>query len=175
MNRRYFDAAIAGVLTLLVIAHMLQSALGVDRTMSIITALGLAVVVLFVGAFGLEMRVRSRRPQWPLALVVAGCFAMLITTAATMWPLKAAFAWSRPKLEQLAQRVRDDGPIASPTRIGPFVIERAELKPSGVVCLWTGLDPAGDTGFAQWPDRDVPLSLWSQLDLADDWHFVSED
>jgi len=175
MNRRHLEIALVVVLAVSAIAHACHSALGGERIFVVVSAVGLAIVVAFAGAVMLELRLRAGRRLWPIGLALAGCFAMLVATAATNWPLQATFAYSRPQLDRLAAQVRAGDSFAVPAQVGPFTIRRAEHAPEDVVCLWTDLGGNGNVGFAHCPPRTQVRNLWSQIDLTDQWCFVAED
>ena len=103
------------------------------------------------------------------------CLAIVISVAATHWPLRVAYALSRGALDAVSLRVRAGERIAVPLRAGLFMIRRAEISHDGFACLWTDLHPTGYTGFMLCGPRKAPGRLWSQINLDDRWQFVSED
>lgn len=176
ITRSLIGPPLSLVLPLTAVVHAVYSATGGERVMVVLTAIALGLATAFAGASLIDARRRAKRRFGFAAATTFGSLALLISTATTDWPLRVAYAYSRPQLEQLAQRVRDRGAIDRATSIGPFTIRRAELSSSGVVCLWTDYARHGNNvGFARWPDKDVPLNLWSQIDLSDEWHYVAED
>jgi hypothetical protein len=103
------------------------------------------------------------------------CLSIIISVAATHWPLRVTYVLSRDAFDSLAQRVRAGEHIATPVRAGFFTVRRAELSHHGIVCLWTYPHPAGSTGFVQCRRDYVPFNLWSLIRLDDRWQFISED
>ncbi len=120
-----------------------------------------------------------------LALVVAAaCVALMISVAATRWPLRLAFLASRSDFNAVSARLEAGFLMTKPERVGRFLIRKAELR-DGRPCLWIDIDPAGFDGFVRNPRRaadgsyqglpNSQLNLWWDVQLDDDWAFISED
>lgn len=110
-------------------------------------------------------------------LTATACFAFLLTTALTQWPLSLAFRLSHPALERLAGRVAA-GEKPPAQWAGVFFVRQTEINRSGVVCLWLDLDPAGYTGFVHCPADSVDgkfAPLWSKRSMDAHWQIVTED
>jgi hypothetical protein len=112
---------------------------------------------------------------WPALSGAAVALAVVATVIATAWPLRLAYALSRPALQRLAVAVQAGQRPPADVRAGLFVIKQAELSRQGVVCLWTDLDPVGRTGFVQCRADSLPENRWSSIQLDEQWHLVSED
>src|SRR5205807_2528160 len=97
------------------------------------------------------------------------------SVAFSQWPLRVSYALSRPSFDALAKHVRAGDPIYVPRRAGLFAIRKAEISYSGVICLWTTVNPGGNTGFVQCGPDHIPLNLWSSISLDNQWQFISED
>src|SRR2546427_2353374 len=85
-------------------------------------------------------------PVMGLSLI---CACIMISAVTTDWPLRAAYAASRRSLDALESKIRAGEQLRMPRRAGFFTIRKAEVYYNGIVCLWTGPDPAGNTGFVR--------------------------
>ena len=118
------------------------------------------------------MKSASRR-----AAFIAGSvsLALIASVMATAWPLRLSYLLSRPSLQRLGMAIdagqRPNGPI----RVGLFVVKRAEVSRQGRVCLWTELEPDGNTGFIRCGVHGLPANLWSSIRLDEQWYLVAED
>ena len=149
------------------------------------------VIVAFVGfglclaaTFTIPRRPDGRRDRRFVTLAVASLL-VIASVAATSWPLRVAFAYSRSNFETLTRRLESGEHVAGPIRVGAYHVERAELD-AGRACLWTDTNPAGRAGFVRNPGpRSKPakgplltngaFNLWSYTGLDRDWAFISED
>jgi hypothetical protein len=112
------------------------------------------------------------RKSWQLVgIYLAVCLSVWMTD----WPLRIAFALSRPTLERAAQELKVGKPVPSPRFIGLFYIWRAELNGKGQPCFWTALDSTGPAGFVLAPFGDPHYNLWSKVTLSNDWYLIKED
>lgn len=98
------------------------------------------------------------------------------------WPLKIAYAFSRPAFNQVAEQVMVGEIPTTPRRIGWFRIEGVEapsFAANGIdrqgLRLWTGLHTNGNTGFVQASPGNLKFNLWSHFKLDDTWQFIAED
>jgi hypothetical protein len=130
------------------------------------------IIVAFVAV---GSRRSARQHLRPALIGPVLSLTVIISVAATNWPLRTTYAFSRNAFDTIAERLRAGEPITSPIRAGLFSIEQAELSRDGVVCLWTELQPGGNTGFVQCRRDHVPFNLWSIVRLDDRWQFISED
>ncbi len=112
------------------------------------------------------------RPAFTAAILALAVAASVIVTA---WPLRLSYLLSRPTLERLAMTVQAGEPPDGPVRVGLFVIKRTEVSRQGLVCLWTELDPKGNTGFVRCGANGLPANLWSSIQLDEQWNLVAED
>jgi hypothetical protein len=117
----------------------------------------------------------KRRSLWPPLTTASLALVGAISVVTTDWPLHLSFALTRPAFQRLAERVRAGQQTDAPVRIGLFVIKQTEVSRQGTVCLWTQLDPSGNTGFVQCGANSVPLNLWSRIQLDEQWNLVAED
>jgi hypothetical protein len=116
-----------------------------------------------------------------LWLASLGC---IISVPATLWPVRLAFASSRPDFERVAARIDSGQHVKMPQNVGGYTIIGAELR-NGRPCLWTSTDPRGFEGFVRNPVGGVNrklgrypntvFNLWSYTRLDLDWAFISED
>ena len=100
---------------------------------------------------------------------------LLVSIAATNWPLRIAYAASSSSFNRVAQQIRSGQTISTPCMIGLFRISNAELHYNDTICFWTDCDPSGKTGFVQCGPDNPPFHLWSHTTLSDSWQFISED
>ena len=100
---------------------------------------------------------------------------VLVSIAATNWPLRIAYAVSSSSLDRAAQQIRNGQTITTPCMVGVFRIANAELHYNNTICLWTDCDPSGKTGFVQCGPDNPPFNLWSHTRLSNSWQFISED
>jgi hypothetical protein len=101
---------------------------------------------------------------------------LIVSVPWTQWPLRVAFAISRPALADLAQQLAAGEYPGFPCRAGAFLILRGETD-QGRPCLWTDTNPSGRTGFVK-RTATVPnnaFNLWSDVELDADWRLISED
>lgn len=175
MKRQYIDAALISLLGLLAFAGVLHSAIGGEQTTVMLGAILLSGPAHIVSCLLVGYRRYTKRPVLPVLLASVLCVSVIISVAATHWPLRVAYALSRDSFDTLAQRVRAGELVAMPVSAGFFTIERAELSYHGIVCLWTHPHPSGSTGFVQCRRDHVPFNLWSLIRLDERWQYISED
>ena len=107
-------------------------------------------------------------------LVYIAAIAILIIVAWTHFPFRLTFSFSKQALQILASRIRAGEHVSFPTRAGLFTVQHGGQRSDGSVYLWTNPHPSGPEGFvSQYNGRSY--NLWSELRLADDWHFICED
>ena len=116
---------------------------------------------------------RSARARWTNAVVGLICGAVFVSVSTTQWPLRLAYALSRPSLDAVAFSLKSGAKYSQPTRAGVFSIEKAEIR-NGQICLWTDIDT---TGFIRRPlnNSSSNFNSWSSLTLDDQWRYISED
>ncbi|MEO1591700.1 MAG: hypothetical protein AAFU71_10460 [Cyanobacteria bacterium J06632_22] len=120
----------------------------------------------------------QRRFRRPATVAIA----LILSIMVFHWPLRLAYAFSRPAFNQIAAQVTAGETIATPQRVGWFWIEEIALPEhlfsyaeDGIVCLWTGVHPFGNTGFVQTTSDNLPFNLWTHLKLDNTWQFIAED
>jgi hypothetical protein len=175
MKRHHIDAALMSLLGLMALAAVLISATGGELVSVVLLAIVLSAAVIIISSLLIGYRRHTQRRILPVLAAPILSLAVIISVAATHWPLHIAYAWSRESFDTIAQRVRSGEHVATPLRAGLFTVQRAELSYHGIVCLWTHPDPAGSTGFVQCRRDYVPFNLWSIVRLDDRWQFISED
>jgi len=175
MKRHRIDAALISLLCLMALAGVLVSATGGEQVSVVLLAIVLSAAVIIIGSLLVGYRRHTQRRVLPALVTAILSLVLIISVAATHWPLRVAYAWSRESFDVVAQSVRSGEHITTPLRAGLFTIQRAELSHHGIVCLWTHPHPAGSTGFVQCRRDYVPFNLWSIVRLDDRWQFISED
>ena len=163
------------LLGLLAVAEVLHSATGGEPVGVVLLAIVLSAAAIIVGSLLVGYRRRTRRRPMPALAALILSLAVIISVAATHWPLRVTYALSRASFDRVAQRLRNRERITTPLRAGFFTIQRAELSHHDIVCLWTRPQPGGSTGFIQCRHNYVPFNLWSMVRLHDRWQFISED
>ncbi|MEM9907740.1 MAG: hypothetical protein AAF921_22240 [Cyanobacteria bacterium P01_D01_bin.44] len=133
------------------------------------------LIVALMVAPALKSRKHFRR-QTAVSLI------MVVSIVLFNWPLRIAYAFSRPAFDQVAEQVMIGETIETPRRIGWFRIERIDAPgpaANGIdyqgLRLWTGVHPNGNTGFVQASPDNLQFNLWSHFRLDETWQFIAED
>ncbi|NER78633.1 MAG: hypothetical protein F6K42_03465 [Leptolyngbya sp. SIO1D8] len=141
--------------------------------------LAAAFLMVFIVAL---MVVPVLKSQTRFRRQVAVSLIMVISIILFNWPLRVAYAFSRPAFDQVAEQAMAGETIETPRRIGWFRIERIDASgcPANgmdyeVLCLWTNVHPHGNTGFVQASPDNLHFNLWSHFRLDETWQFISED
>ncbi|MEM1242475.1 MAG: hypothetical protein AAGI45_21810 [Cyanobacteria bacterium P01_H01_bin.26] len=107
---------------------------------------------------------------------------MVVSIVVFHWPLRIAYAFSRPDFDRVAEQVAAGEKIEAPQRIGWFQIKRIDapgFAANGIdyqgLRLWTDLHPSGKTGFVQSSPDNLQFNLWSHFKLDETWQFIAED
>jgi hypothetical protein len=174
MKRQRIDALLLGLCAILGCGTIWFSATGGEPTVVLLATVPFCFLNMIIAsalAYGRSLRTCAR------SVLLGPCVAVLVILSVTAanWPLRVSYALNRPAFDQLAKRVRAGEDMTMPRSVGLFKIRRAEVYHNGVTCLWTGLDPAGYTGFVQCGPDHVPFNLWSIVRLDHEWQFISED
>lgn len=140
-----------------------------------ISALFLAALPIVVTSVLIGFTIKKNRRPAPIVALMLVYWMFFGSVAATNWPFRLMFILSRPSIERAANLVQVGNPPKTPFRVGLFRIEKAELKSKGVVCLWTDPDPGGDKGFIRHQGENVPLNLFTCINLDGRWKYVEED
>jgi hypothetical protein len=157
MKHQYTEILLLTCIGLLPLAAIFQSATGGEWTGIALLAVALAGGIAVASGLLAGYRRSTQRAALSTWLVVPLVSAViLLSVAATDWPLRAGYTLSRDSLDAAAQRVGGGESPAMPLRCGTFSIQQAEVSRRGVVCLWTNLEPSGYTGFVQCPPDHVP-------------------
>jgi len=115
--------------------------------------------------------------------LMAGVWASLgVSMLFTQWPLRTAYFFSRPAMEEAVAVLKAGKPLPLPRRVGWFTIRGTEVvKTNGqvVVCLWTEPNPSWRHGFVLFPftaSKDADVSLSFPVQAWDDrWKLVLDD
>lgn len=110
------------------------------------------------------------------AVVAVACIACMTSVFLTNWPLRAAFAVSKPALERLARETEAGEHLEFPRFAGTFLIREAGLTHRGTVFLRTSCIPAGPDEFARCSAdaTEGQFNVWRQIDLGE-WQLIFED
>ena len=103
MKRDRTDAALMSMLGLLAIAGILYSATGGEWFSVWLLALVLIVAVLIIGPVFVWHRRCTRRAVLPAFIAPMVCLSIIVSVAATQWPLRATYALSRDALDAVAE------------------------------------------------------------------------
>ena len=113
---------------------------------------------------------------------VAVSLIMVVSIIAFNWPLRVAYAFSRPAFDRAAEQVMAGETIETPRHIGWFRIKRIDAPgpaANGIdyhgLRLWTGVHPHGNIGFVQASPDNLQFNLWSHFKLDETWQFIAED
>jgi hypothetical protein len=174
MKRHRIDATLVALCCLLALAAVLVSATGGEKVAVVLLAIVLGLAIIIVGSLLIGYRRHTQRRTLPAFIAPVLALGIIASVAATHWPLRVSYSVSRGAFDSIAQRVRA-GEQVKPQRVGLVMIRKAEVYHNGIVCLWTGLNPSGKTGFVQCGPDDVPFNLWSMVRLDARWQFISED
>ena len=174
MKRNRIDLGLVALCGLLASATVLVSAMGGEKVAVVLLAVVLGLALIIVGSLLIGYRRHTQREVLPAFIAPVIASGIIVSVAATHWPLRVSYALSRGAFNSIAQRVRA-GEQVKPQRVGFVKIRRAEIYYNGIVCLWTGLNPNGKTGFVQCGPNHVPFNLWSMIRLDAHWQFISED
>jgi len=174
LKRNRIDLALVALCGLLSLAAVLVSATGGEKVVVVLLAIVLGLAIILVGSILIGYRRHTQRKVLPALIAPVLALSIIISVAATHWPLRVSYAMSRGAFDAIAQRVRgcEQG---KPQRVGLVMIRKAEVYHNGIICLWTGLNPNGKTGFVQCGPDYVPFNLWSMVRLDARWQFISED
>ncbi|MEM6520621.1 MAG: hypothetical protein AAF722_14975 [Cyanobacteria bacterium P01_C01_bin.70] len=122
------------------------------------------------------------RPQRRFRRPVTVSLTLIISVIVFNWPLRIAYAFSRPAFDQVAAQMMTGETIETPQRIGWFLIKRIDAPGSAAngidyqgLRLWTGVYPSGNTGFVKASPDDLQFNLWSHFRLDETWQFIAED
>lgn len=108
-----------------------------------------------------------------LNMTVVCCVLSVLTTD---WPLRARFTLSRTAMDEVADRVQQGKDVQLPAYVGLFWVRAVEANRAGQPCLWTRLQPGGNTGLVRCRGAAEPaLNLASSLGLGEGWYLVAED
>ena len=158
--------------TLLVLLSLTPLEIALIRLVGCFAAVFLAMALMVISALQSQ---RFRRQ-----MVVS--FALVVSITVFNWPLRVAYGFSRPAFDQVTEQVMAGETIETPRRIGWFRVERVEAPgpaPNGIdqhgLRLWTGVHPAGNTGFVKSSPDDLRFNLWSHFKLDETWQFIAED
>jgi amino acid transporter len=173
--KKLLDRVMLLILCLTALAVAFHSARGDGTVIVGLTTVVYTVAAAFIGVMLLHYRRSKRRPVWLAIVCPALSIAVMLSVAFTQWPLRASYAVSRDGLNRLAARIDAGQQVATPKRVGLFVIRAADVSRDGIVELWTDDSAIGRRGFVHCrPDR-APGNLWSMIQLDDSWLFVEED
>lgn len=165
----------------LALATILASALALERIV-VWLIVGGAIYAWALAAL-LRIQFRTTRPKvgpWQLSLrrmlLNVSVLCCVLSVLTTDWPLRARFDLSRGAIDAMADRVQQGRDVPLPAYAGLFRIRAAEANRAGQPCLWTRLQPGGNTGLVRCRANTKPeLNLASSLDLGSGWYFVAED
>lgn len=173
MKRFLIWGAIALPPTLLILLSLKPLEINSIRLVGCFAAVFLAMALMVISALQSPKRFRRQ---------MAVSLALVASITVFNWPLRVAYIFSRPAFDQVTEQVMAGETIETPQRIGWFRVERVEAPgpaPNGIdqhgLRLWTGVHPAGNTGFVKSSPDDLRFNLWSHFKLDDTWQFIAED
>ena len=176
MKRFLAWSAIALPPTLLILLSLKPLEIISLRLLGCLAAIFLTILLLALLAIpALKSQQRFRRRA-------AVSLMMVVSIIVLNWPLRIAYAFSRPAFDRVAEQVIAGETFTTPRRIGWFRIERIEVPGPAAneidhhgLLLWTGIHPNGNTGFVQSSPDDLRFNLWSHFQLDETWQLIAED
>ena len=147
-----------------------------DFTMILVYSILITPIVLLL-CFYWPTKWQTRIKMPHNAITVTVSLALIVSVAATEWPLRLSYAYAKPGLNALASKVEKNQKIDLPVQLGLIRIVKVDISPSEVVCLWTDLNPGGRTGFVKTRSEYVEsqFNIWWTRSMDNDWQFISED
>src|SRR5688572_17942107 len=133
MKRHHIDAALISLCGLFAVAGILGSAGGIEQVGVVLLAIVLSAATTIAGSLLIGYRRHTQRAALPALAAPVICLAVIISVAATHWPLRITYALSRDAFDAVALRVRTGEHITTPVRTGLFTIRSAKLSPAGIV------------------------------------------
>jgi hypothetical protein len=156
--------------------------IGIDRPMLFILSICIWWAAFFVFCLIsalLERQPNAKRFQLNKAdrTTLLLSFAFCVSIVLTQWPLRAAFALSRPTLERNAQLMKNGTTLNTPRFVGLLWVKHAEISPlSKTPCFWLDNSSSGRRGLVQGtPATAHHFNLWSTQEMSSGWQLVSED
>lgn len=176
MKRFFIWSAIALPPTLLILLSVKPLEIISLRLLGCLAAAFLTIVIVVLLA--LPALRFQKRFQWQAAISLV----IVVSIIMFNWPLRIAYAFSRPAFDRVAEQVMAGETIATPRRIGWFRVERIEAPGPAAneiddhgLLLWTGIHPNGNTGFVRSSPEDLRFNLWSHFQLDETWQLIAED
>ncbi len=163
------------------VATILASAMAYERVVVWLIVGGAFYAWALVALLGIQFRTtRPKGGPWQLSLrrllLNVSVLCCVLSVLTTDWPLRARFELSRTAVDTLADRVQQGEDVALPAYAGLFWVRSAEANRAGQPCLWTRLQPGGNTGLVRCRANTKPeLNLASSLGLGSGWYLVAED
>src|SRR5205085_8713712 len=95
MKRQHIDAALTSLCGLFAVAGILGSAGGVEQVGVVLLAIVLSAATIIVGSLLICYRRHTERAALPALAVPVICLGVIISVAASHWPLRVTYALSR--------------------------------------------------------------------------------
>ena len=175
MKRRRSEMIVMSIQSIAAITVCLFVALGLVPLYVLFLGIFLSTLIVCAGTVLIVSCLSSSEGFRAALATTVITLAISISAITTSWPLHITYTLSRGAFDSVASRVRSGERIVTPIRAGLFQIRRIEVSNHKVICLWTAVDPSGNTGFVQCPPGQVPFNLLSIVQLDDQWQFISED
>ncbi|MGD1857637.1 MAG: hypothetical protein ACFB2W_25660 [Leptolyngbyaceae cyanobacterium] len=173
MKRFMIWSAIALRPTLLILLALKPLEINSIRLFGCLAAVFLMAALIVI--FALKSPKRFQRQA-------AASLAIVVSIIVFNWPLRIAYAFSRPAFDQVTEQVMAGETIETPRRVGWFRIKHIEAPgpaANGIdyhgLRLWTSVHPYGNTGFVQASPDNLRFNLWSHFKLDETWQFIAED
>ena len=176
MKRFLVWSAIALPPTLLILLSLIPLEINALRLLGCLAVIFPAVLMVAL------LAVPDLRSQKRFQRQAAVSLVLVVSVIVFNWPLRVAYAFSRPAFEQVAEQVMAGETLTTPRRIGWFRVQRIEapgFAANGIAFqglrLWTGIHPHGNSGFVRSSPDDLRFNLWSHFKLDETWQFIAED
>ena len=152
----------------LLLAVLMPGFLSIAASLWLLEPVLMMIVGFFLGMVTfILLGFMAMSPRYWRSHFIAGAVtaALIVSVLGTHWPLRLAYAHSKPAFDQVAAQVRAGDATKAPGWVGLFYIEKAEIYHNGVVCLWTNDHPNGPTGFVQHGPENLPFNIWRGLNV----------
>src|SRR4051812_14953196 len=130
MKHHRINAALIALCGLIALATVLVSASGGEKVTVILLSFLLWLASIIVGSLLVSHALHTQRRVLPVLIAPVMATGIIVSVAATHWPLRLSYAMSRGTFDSIAQHVRA-GEQVKPRRVGLFAIRRAEIFHNG--------------------------------------------
>src|SRR5688500_7017195 len=95
MKSFQIDAALISLCGLVAVAGILGSAVGIEKIRMVLLTVAFSAAIIVIGSLLIGYKRRAQRPVLPALTVPVVCLAVIISVAATHWPLRINYVLAR--------------------------------------------------------------------------------